>query len=231
MKTKKVNRIKMGIVAVALVAMIMLSVATATAADRGSVSRCPSDNGAVDSTPGRTIVEYTQSIQGTGYEQINTQTSTGGMIAGIGSSLYSRGTGSVVSSRIMTVDTSGLSSINQNYAYVGGFEGETGVQSYLTGVVVRDRYSNVYSRSADQVFAGNNMQTEYSASTETYGQTKFKMRVVNPENYHHTIMRMDEQHVGDFTTDRAIRVGVTPATPAPAPAPENGRSVCSGRSP
>jgi hypothetical protein len=101
-----------------------------------------------------------------------------------------------------------ISYLNMNYDRM--LSGRTSAKNYMVGVAIVERHYDTLSISSSMLHYGDRNRTNTELHTEIVGKAQFGVVVRNTEDYHHTIMRVREDFVGDFTMDKVIIVENAP---------------------
>jgi len=101
-----------------------------------------------------------------------------------------------------------ISYLNMNYDRM--LSGKTSAKNYMVGVAIIERHYDTLSISGSMEHYGDRNRTDTELHTEIVGKAQFGVVVRNTEDYHHTIMRVSEDFVGDFTMDKVIIVENVP---------------------
>jgi len=84
--------------------------------------------------------------------------------------------------------------------------GETCVKSYMVGAMVSERYNDTYDIAGILEHTG---KVKYSSTTidrYIYGTSRFAVTVKDPNDFRDTMMRVREEHIGEFEMQRNVTV-------------------------
>lgn len=215
---------------IACLAVLSLLLTSASADDEEYWMDCPSgDGGDLHLGASRYLdpatIYYEKNIMGIGYEDCRATIATHTRNAGLGASTYSRGSASIEDYQTFDVDTHPntpllkiTSKVSKSYGAVTftdglvkpinrALSGETCVKSYMVGAMVSEKYRDTYDISGDFEHTGSGTSSSTTITDrKVYGTSRFAVTVNDIEKRHHNIMRVREEHTGDFTMDRKVTV-------------------------
>ena len=218
--------IAFGIIACLAVLSLLLTSVSARGEEDWMV--CPSGWGDLYSGSSRldpATIYYEKDITGVGYEDCRATIATHTRNAGLGASTSSRGSASIEDYQKFTVDTHPdtplleiTSKVSKSYGAVTftdglvkplnrALSGETCVNSYMVGAMVSEKYSDTYDISGDFEHKGSSTSSSTTITDrKVYGTSRFAVTTNDIVDHHHNIMRVREEHTGDFTMDREVKV-------------------------
>ena len=234
-KWKKMKKIVIAFGIIACLAVLSLLLTSASAQEEEDWMGCPGgwgDLGPPDTRLDPAIVHYIKNIRGKGYEDCRATIATHTRNTGLGASTSSRGSAIIEEYQMFDVDTHPntpllmiKSEVNKSYRSVTftdglvkpinrALSGETCVKSYMVGAMVSEKYMDTYDISGDFEHEGNGTSS-YTTITDryVYGTSRFAVTVKDIEKRHHTIMRVREEHTGEFEMDREVEVDRYDAVP------------------
>ncbi len=216
---------------IACLAVLSLLLTSASAHEKVDWMGCPGGWGDQNRTwslvdPAK--VYYERYITGIGYEdcraRIATHARNASGPAGLGASTSSRGSAYIDDYQRFVVDTHPknpllniTSVVDKSYADVtfsGGLvrplnrslSGETCVNSYMVGAMVSERYMDTYDITGDFRHTGNDTVSSTAIDRYIYGTSRFAVTVKDIVDRQHTIMRVREEHTGEFKMERNVTV-------------------------
>ena len=220
--------IAFGIIACLAVLSLLVTSASASRDNVEDWLGCPGGWG--DLYSGASLLDpaniyYAKDITGMGYEDCRATIATHTRNAGLGASTSSRGSALIEDYQTFTVDTHPddpqldiTSEVSKSYRGVRFndelvkppnrvLSGETCVKSYMVGVMVSEKYSDTYDISGDFEHTGSGTSSSTKITDrKIYGTSQFAVTVNDVENHQHNIMRVREEHTGDFEMDREVTV-------------------------
>jgi hypothetical protein len=225
-KRKKMKKIAIAVGIIACLAVLSLLLTSASAQEEDWMG-CPGGWGDQNSTwslVDPTRVHYEKYIVGAGYEDSRARLATHTWNAGLGGSTSSRGSAFIEDYQSFDVDTNPtdprlniISQVDKTYAEVTfgdrlvkplnrSLGGETCVKSYLTGDMVSERYMDTYDIAGTFNHTGNATYSSTTIDRYIYGTSRFAVTVKEPTDFKHTIMRVREEHTGEFEMQRNVTV-------------------------
>jgi hypothetical protein len=227
-KRKKMKKIAIAVGIIACLAVLLLLLTSASAQeDDDDWMGCPSgwgDLGNVSSRLDPAKVHYEEYIVGAGYEDSRARLATHTWNAGLGGSTSSRGSAFIEDYQMFDVDTNPtdprlniVSQVDKTYAGVTfgdrlvkplnrSLSGETCVKGYLTGDMVSERYMDTYDIAGTFNHTGNATYSSTTIDRYIYGTSRFAATVKDIDDHKHTIMRVREEHTGEFEMQRNVTV-------------------------
>ncbi len=160
-------------------------------------------------------------VRGVGYLDMETMFST--RANGQGGHevvISSRGSGEIVSeSEMLELDSvnqelSIVSSATKSYVpityldreYNRMLSGETSARNYMVGAAVTERYYDTLRIAGSMVHYGDRNRSSTEIDTEILGKAHIGVIVKNTEDSHHTLLRVRDDFVGEFTMNKVIIV-------------------------
>ena len=228
-KRKKMKKIAIAFGIIACLAVLSLLLTSASADDEEDWMGCPGGWGDLREGASWYIdpatVYYKKDITGTGYEDCRATIATHTRNAGLGASMSSRGSALIEDYQTFTVDTHPdtpqldiTSEVSKSYRGVrfndelvkphnSALSGETCVKSYMVGAMVSEKYRDTYDISGDFEHTGSGTSSSTTITDRNvYGTSRFAVTVNDIVDHHHNIMRVRDEHTGDFTMDREVKV-------------------------
>ncbi|NAS89433.1 hypothetical protein C4E24_06835 [ANME-1 cluster archaeon AG-394-G21] len=160
-------------------------------------------------------------VRGVGYLDMETifSTRTNGQ-GGHEVVISSRGSGEIVSeSEMLELDSvnqelSIVSSATKSYVpityldreYNRMLSGETSARNYMVGAAVTERYYDTLRITGSMVHYGDRNRSSTEIDTEILGKAHIGVIVKNTEDSHHTLLRVRDDFVGEFTMNKVIIV-------------------------
>ncbi len=226
-KRKKMKKIAIafGIIACLAVLSLLLTSASAQEEEEEDWMSCPWGRTGTSGYLDPAKVHYEKYIMGAGYEDCRARIATHTWNAGLGASTSSRGSAYIEDYQMFDVDThptnprlNVTSLVGKSYADITfsdrlvkplnrSLSGETCVNSYMTGAMVSERYMDTYDISGRFNHTGNATYSSTTIDRYIYGTTRFAVTVKDIEDHKHTIMRVREEHTGEFEMKRNVTVG------------------------
>ena len=134
--------------------------------------------------------------------------------------ISSRGSGEIVSeSEMLELDSvnqelSIVSSATKSYVpityldreYNRMLSGETSARNYMVGAAVTERHYDTLRITSSMVHYGDRNRSSTEIDTEILGKAHIGVIVKNTEDPHHTLLRVRDDFVGEFTMNKVIVV-------------------------
>ncbi|RCV64383.1 hypothetical protein C5S53_09120 [Methanophagales archaeon] len=94
--------------------------------------------------------------------------------------------------------------LDRDYALL--LSGETTARNYMVGAVVTEKHYDTLRIAGSMVHHGSRNRSATEIDTEIYGKAHIGVIVRNTEDYHHTLLRVRDDFVGEFTMNKVIVV-------------------------
>jgi hypothetical protein len=134
--------------------------------------------------------------------------------------ISSRGSGEIVSETEMleldsvSQELSIVSSARKSYAPITYLDqeynlmlsGETSARNYMVGAAVTERHYDTLRIAGSMVHHGDRNRSSTEIDTEILGKAHIGVIVKNTADSHHTILRVRDDFVGEFTMNKVIIV-------------------------
>jgi hypothetical protein len=230
-KRKKMKKIAIafGIIVSVTVLSLLVTSASASVDNVEDWMGCPGGWGDLHSRGSAQLdpanIYYVKAIKGTGYEDCRATIATHTRNAGLGASMSSRGSALIEDYQTFTVDTHPdtpqldiTSEVSKSYRGVrfndelvkphnSALSGETCVKSYMVGAMVSEKYRDTYDISGDFEHTGSGTSSSTKITDRRiYGTSQFAVTVNDIVEHHHNIMRVRDEHTGEFEMDREVTV-------------------------
>ena len=159
-------------------------------------------------------------VRGVGYLDMESIFSTNSNTqAGHEAVISSRGSGEIEETEVLELDSENqelsiVSSARKSYApityldqdYNQLLSGETSARNYMVGAAVSERHYDTLSIAGSLVHYGDQNRSATEIDTEILGKAHIRLTVKNTEDPHHTLLRVKDDFVGEFTMDKVIVV-------------------------